>query len=200
MSTNTYKKLCNVTRNAVRNAMGNAWKDEVAPLALEHYGTREAFEAGKAQFINDAMLPGLPEAQSTAYAANKALPKAKSDEYVGLCGKVAGYADYHAATRKEGTAVDKKLSGYFARVADYAFGPTEAALAKAAEDEAKKAADKAEKAALAAGGPNAQFLRAVQAAVKLGQKLEAATWNHGDVMNALLAVEAAVAGSMATKA
>jgi len=166
--TTSYKSLCTATTAAVTTvaAAKNVWQSIVAPLALSYFSTREAFEAGKDKYITDAMLPACTEQERADY--NVVLPKKGSEEFAKFCVAQAGYAERHAATQKARTAIQKKLSGYAARIADYAW-PV------AVEEETETPKDR-----------DAQFLKALAKCIEQGQKLEDASWNHAKVMKHLL--------------
>jgi hypothetical protein len=171
MNTKSYKSLCAATADAVRitDSAKNVWKDTVAPLALAYYATREAFEEQKAQFIHDAMLPGLTDNERAAF--NVVLPKKNSDEFARECSRNSGYVEYHAALQKARTAVQKKCSGYANRIADYAWPVEDDGDDTAAKD------------------PVAQFVKKLGELVTRGQKLEGAPFDLGSVMNHLLAAQ-----------
>ena len=166
--TTSYKSLCQATTAAVTTvaAAKNVWQSVVAPLALGYFSTREAFEVGRAKYITDAMLPACTEQERADY--NAILPKKNSEEFAKNCAAQAGYAERHATAQKARTAIQKKLSGYATRVADYAW-PVEAV------EEIEPPKDRA-----------TQFLKALAKCIEQGQKLEDASWNHAKVMKSLI--------------
>ncbi|MDE2057135.1 MAG: hypothetical protein KGI88_07925 [Betaproteobacteria bacterium] len=113
MSEINFSGIVTAVKNAVSGSekVEHAWKS-AGEMVAQFYGTREAFEEVKTQFIADAII--------TAFSADERalvkldLPRAKK-----------GVPDMHETTRKARKAVIDKAGKYFGRIATYAFGKVE---------------------------------------------------------------------------
>lgn len=183
---NEYKILVKATQAAVLNGT-NPWKEKIAPLAVAYFGTLEAFQSARAQYIVDGMLPVCLPDEREAYDAE--LADSRSKAHKERAARDAAYKAQHDLMQARKTAIQKKLSGYADRIARYGW-PVEPTAEEAAAAEAAKAEAK---------DPLVQMMNRVRDAVKKGQDLEAAPWNHGVVMKHLLAAEALMAAALGTQ-
>ena len=87
------------------------WRDVVAPLALEVYGSLATFRDSRAEVEQYGILPGLDEA--TRDVLNTKLPDARTKE-----GKAEGQKEKREARKAAQTHVSK----IWARLEEYAFG------------------------------------------------------------------------------
>ncbi len=113
MSEINFSGIVTAVKNAVSGSekVENAWKS-AGEMVAEFYGTREAFEEAKTQFIADAIITAFNKNEQELVKLD--LPRAKK-----------GVPDTHETTRKARKAVIDKAGKYFGRIATYAFGKVE---------------------------------------------------------------------------
>ena len=120
-------------KTAVQTAMGaegaaQAKWQAVGALVLKEYPTRAGYDAIKAQFVSDVIVPAMGDNAIAAYKAN--LPRKNSTEYKERVTKRPEYAaEWELAnTLKRDTRA--MAHTYHARIGDYAYGKPEAAKAE----------------------------------------------------------------------
>ncbi len=113
MSEINFSGIVTAVKNAVSGSekVENAWKN-AGEMVAEFYGTREAFEEVKKQFIADAIITAFNKNEQELVRLD--LPRAKKGE-----------VDIYETSRKARKAVIDKAGKYFGRIATYAFGKTE---------------------------------------------------------------------------
>lgn len=122
-----YIKVIESTKSAVSAdvKVTNAWKAASESVA-SFYVTSEAFEAAKAQFCADAIIPALPKADRDILATK--LPRKGTDE-ANAMPDWKNKIDALASARG-------KVASYFARLCKYAF-PKEKTISNSASETPK---------------------------------------------------------------
>jgi len=117
MQTVTYQSIVQATIETIKlhGKVEGKWKSTGASVAA-FFKTKEAFTEVKAQYIADAVIPGIDKKHGDALA--KELPRKKSKEYNEL--DATGIEAWEKATKAK--AVARSVADtMFARVLSYAF-------------------------------------------------------------------------------
>ena len=189
--------VCKATTAAVSDTLASVgkWK-ALAPSVVELFGTRAAFENARAEFIIDAILPGIEN--SAAIKAMDIGPRLNGTEYNAKVKANPALAAQYEAAKKAQANLRAVAGNNFNRLRDdYAFPLTESEKAKKAKE--REGAER-ESVAAAGGGDLKKvkgedaiaMAKILAAAISRVQKAENPTFNVDSVLGHLKAALADV--------